>query len=134
MRYLLRNLLILLALLACISFFLIPEFSLYSSEEISLPSQEIPQAPKELPPPAIPVGLLIENIGVVAPVESVGILGKAMAVPSSSTDVGWYSLGVKPGEVGTAVFAGHVNWYGGKDAVFTNLHLLQVGDIVSVMY
>ncbi len=79
-----------------------------------------------------PVTLSIPSINVVAPVASVGIFGKAMAVPANSTDVGWYEFGVPPGMVGSAVLAGHVNWYGGKDAVFTNLHDIVVGDRIEV--
>jgi sortase A len=79
-----------------------------------------------------PVKISIESIGVNAPVEAVGILDGAMAVPTFGHNVGWYSLGTKPGEVGSSVLAGHVNWKNGEDAVFTNLKNIQIGDTVSV--
>lgn len=61
-----------------------------------------------------------------------GILDGAMAVPDRITNVGWYSLGIRPGDIGSAVLAGHVNWTGGQDAVFTKLRTIQRGDIVHV--
>jgi len=82
--------------------------------------------------PAVPTMLSIESIGVSAPVESVGVLGNAMAVPMIADNVGWYDLGTRPGDTGSAVLAGHVNWMGGQDAVFTNLKAIQIDDIVSV--
>lgn len=79
-----------------------------------------------------PVKITIESIGVNAPVELVGIQGDAMAVPTLGGNVGWYRFGTEPGKSGSAVFAGHVNWMDGKDAVFTNLKNIQIEDIVSV--
>lgn len=81
---------------------------------------------------AYPVKISIESIGVNAPIESVGILDGAMAVPTFGHNVGWYSLGTNPGEIGSAVLAGHVNWMDGETAVFTNLKDVQIGDLVSV--
>lgn len=80
----------------------------------------------------VPVSLSIERIGVYAPIESVGIVGDAMAVPTLANNVGWYRASARPGDMGSAVLAGHVNWMGGKDAVFTNLSEIEIGDIVSV--
>jgi LPXTG-site transpeptidase (sortase) family protein len=81
-----------------------------------------------------PVKLSIEKIGVYASVEPVGVLdNNAMAVPSTKDDVGWYKFGPNPGDQGSAVFAGHVNWTGGQDAVFTSLNKLETGDVVKVL-
>lgn len=79
-----------------------------------------------------PVKISIKSIGVNAPVESVGILDGAMAVPTFGHNVGWYSLGTNPGETGSAVLAGHVNWKNGEDAVFTNLEEVKIGDTITV--
>ncbi len=79
-----------------------------------------------------PAKISIESIGVNAPIESVGILDGAMAVPTFGHNVGWYSLGTKPGEPGSAVLAGHVNWKHGEDAVFTNLKNIHLGDTVTI--
>lgn len=81
----------------------------------------------------IPVELLIEGLGIHAFVEPVGILGSAMAVPTEVGNVGWYDLGPRPGDEGSAVLAGHVNWTGGQNAVFTSLHMIKVGDTVKVL-
>ena len=55
-----------------------------------------------------------------------------MAVPSSWWKVGWYILGRKPGEEGSAVIAGHLDSPTGK-AVFWNLSQLSVGDEIEVL-
>lgn len=81
---------------------------------------------------SFPVTLSIESIGVYASIQAVGVLDGAMAVPDSKDYVGWYKYGTHPGENGSAVLAGHVNWRGGQDAVFTNLKDIQIGDIVTV--
>ena len=88
--------------------------------------------PSVLPAISVPASLFVGSVGISAPIELVGILDGAMAVPLLSGDVGWYSFGTKPGNVGSAVLAGHVNWLGGEDAVFTNLKLVQVGDSISI--
>lgn len=56
----------------------------------------------------------------------------AMATPQHVTDVGWYALGVAPGQSGDAVIDGHLDWYGVPEAVFYNLNELQPGDEVDV--
>lgn len=78
--------------------------------------------------------LSIPSIGIhKAFVESVGISEKgAMEVPSEAYTVGWYNFGAIPGQKGSAVLAGHVNWLGGKDAVFTNLHQVKIGDLIEI--
>ncbi len=79
-----------------------------------------------------PVKITIPSINVNAPVELVGMLDGAMAVPTLGTNVGWYRFGTKPGDSGSAVFAGHVNWMNGEDAVFTELKNIALDDVVSV--
>jgi LPXTG-site transpeptidase (sortase) family protein len=83
--------------------------------------------------PVIPTELFIDRISVRAPIESVGMTNGAMEVPTRPEGVGWYERGIRPGDTGSAVLAGHVNWTGGKDAVFSRLHLLQPGDIIGVL-
>jgi LPXTG-site transpeptidase (sortase) family protein len=103
------------------------------------PQVEVVQAVKTLPisepidhGPTYPVKISIESIGVFALIEPVGLSNGAMSVPKSSQDVGWYSLGPKPGDIGSAVIDGHVNWMDGGDAVFTHLDDIKIGDIVSI--
>ncbi len=83
--------------------------------------------------PGLPVRLKIPSIKVDAAVESVGMTTKgAMDVPKDPDNVGWYSLGVRPGGKGNAVLAGHLDWYKGKTAVFQNLKNLRKGDLLSI--
>ncbi len=84
------------------------------------------------PSNAVPVLLSIERLGISADIESVGLIDNAMAVPSSIEDVGWYQHGPRPGDQGSAVLAGHVNWTTGRSAVFSLLHTIVVGDTVQV--
>lgn len=81
-----------------------------------------------------PVRLVIPIINVNAPIEYVGLTSKgAMDAPEKPTDVAWFSLGVRPGEIGSAVIAGH---YGelenGEDSIFQNLNILKKGDKIFV--
>ncbi len=83
--------------------------------------------------PGLPVRLTIRKITVDANIEHLGLTPQgAMAVPEGSADVGWYALGPRPGEEGSAVIAGHEGWKDAKPAVFDTLHTLSKGDIVSV--
>jgi len=55
-----------------------------------------------------------------------------MATPTDFADVGWYALGGRPGGIGNAVFAGHVNNALTKEGVFGHLSQVHVGDYVTV--
>lgn len=80
-----------------------------------------------------PQTLSIPKLGVNAAVEAVGqdSTGR-MDVPQGVFNVGWYSLGYKPGEKGNAVMAGHLDTTTGAPAVFYYLNQLSVGDQVIV--
>lgn len=81
----------------------------------------------------LPVNIKIPIISLDADVVSLGLTANgAMDVPSDPFDTGWYELGARPGEPGTAVIDGHVNWWYGTSAVFTNLHKLKLGDSIMV--
>lgn len=83
--------------------------------------------------PGLPIHLRIPGIDVGAAIESVGLTSKgAMDVPTDPNNVGWYHLGPRPGEQGSAVLAGHLDWYGGKTAVFQYLNKLREGDLLTV--
>ncbi|MHB8621568.1 MAG: class F sortase [Chloroflexota bacterium] len=82
--------------------------------------------------PPLPVRLVIPAINVDAAVQPVGNTSDgAMDVPKRWGDVGWYGLGFRPGEDGSAVMAGHLDSTTGR-AVFWNLNRLKVGDSVDV--
>ncbi|HLZ72915.1 MAG TPA: class F sortase [Dehalococcoidia bacterium] len=57
----------------------------------------------------------------------------AMASPDNPRDVGWWDKGTHPGDWGSAVIDGHVDFANYGAAVFWNLHLLQPGDAVQVV-
>ena len=82
-----------------------------------------------------PVRLIIPAIAINASVEDVGAQANAdLATPSQNPwlDVGWYNLGPRPGERGSAVIDGHLDRPGGFPAVFWYLRDLHVGDKVLV--
>jgi LPXTG-site transpeptidase (sortase) family protein len=56
---------------------------------------------------------------------------KTVSVPDNYTQVGWYSGGAAPGEVGPAVILGHVDSKTGP-AIFYSLGQVQVGDEVQI--
>lgn len=81
----------------------------------------------------LPKLLEIPKIKVSAKVQSVGLNAKnEMDVPSNDWDVAWYNLGSKPGKIGSAVIAGHLDDRIGQPAVFWNLDKLEIGDDVFV--
>lgn len=55
-----------------------------------------------------------------------------MDVPSNNSDVGWFKLGPQPGDMGSAVIAGHLNGKNNEVGVFGNLFKLKIGDTVIV--
>ena len=81
----------------------------------------------------LPVRLMIPAIMADALVESVGLTPEnLMDAPEGPTNVGWYNLGVRPGETGSAVIDGHSGWKDNIPAVFDDLHKLERGDKVYV--
>jgi len=83
-----------------------------------------------------PVRLIIPAIGVNAAIERVEIAADSnLSTPKGHPwdDAGWYDLGIRPGERGSAVIDGHLDRPGGLPAVFWNLHKLHRGDRVNVI-
>lgn len=65
-------------------------------------------------------------------VQPLGLLpDQTVGVPDSYTEVGWYSGGVSPGEVGPSVILGHVDSVAGP-AVFYTLGQLKEGDDIEI--
>jgi len=88
---------------------------------------------KESVQAAEPRLISIPKINITADVESVGEDEKGrMAVPGEVMNVGWYKLGYKPGEKGSAVFAGHLDKVTGEPAVFYDISKLSAGDEIIV--
>ena len=81
----------------------------------------------------LPTRLKIPSIRVNAVIRSVGLtVDGSMGVPKIPRETAWYMHGPKPGEPGSAVIAGHVNWLYGATAVFARLKSLRPGDIMTV--
>ncbi len=99
----------------------------------------VPQTAAPTPPPVPPLGdlpfrMVIDKLGVDAPVSVYGL--DANAVPEVPTGpdakdiVVWYNFSSQPGTGSNAVFAGHVTWNG--RAVFYELTSLAAGDLVKL--
>jgi sortase A len=82
----------------------------------------------------VPARLQIAKIGIDASVEQVGVdKNNNMDVPKVLADAAWYSPGVKPGQPGDAVVAGHKDSESGAHGVFWSLTDVQPGDEVGVV-
>lgn len=82
----------------------------------------------------LPVRLKIPNINVDAVIEYVGLASDGtMDVPKGPANVAWFNLGPRPGNIGSAVIAGHYgSWKSGAESVFDNLNKLRKGDKIYV--
>jgi LPXTG-site transpeptidase (sortase) family protein len=82
----------------------------------------------------IPTNIVIPHINVNAKVESLGLTSEgAMDAPQGPENVAWYNLGTRPGNIGSAVIAGHYGtWKNGQGSVFNNLNKLERGDIIYI--
>lgn len=78
----------------------------------------------------IPLKLKIDALKVSALIQSIGLTPDgSMGVPTNYTDVAWYQDGSRPGEIGSAVIAGH---FGTADSIFNNLHKIKKGDELTI--
>ena len=85
----------------------------------------VQQAPK-------PVWLTIPAIGVKAPIVTLGLnRNGTLQVPGSTTVVGWYTGSPRPGAIGSAVIAGHVDSRSGP-GVFYWLRRMHRGERIYV--
>jgi sortase (surface protein transpeptidase) len=83
-------------------------------------------------PVAAPESLYIPAIGVRTRLVRLGLTkGGTLQVPSSAAVAGWYTGSPRPGQIGAAVIAGHVDSYLGP-GVFFRLRALRRGELVYV--
>jgi hypothetical protein len=81
-----------------------------------------------------PTRLRIAALGVDAPVTALGVAASGeMEVPQDSGTIAWYEHGPSPGQNGSAVLAGHVD-YDGQPGVFFRLDDLRDGDTITVAF
>jgi LPXTG-site transpeptidase (sortase) family protein len=97
-----------------------------------------PTGPIEAAPPqgtaqvAEPVSLVIPAIGVRTSLVRLGLTSTGtLQVPPTTAVAGWYTGSPRPGAIGSAVIAGHIDSYRGP-GVFYRLSQLQRGDRVYV--
>src|ERR1700722_5858119 len=81
---------------------------------------------------AEPVSLVIPSIGVTTALVQLGLTSSgALQVPPTAAVAGWYTGGPRPGSIGSAVIAGHIDSTAGP-GVFFRLSQLRPGDRVYV--
>lgn len=80
-------------------------------------------------PSGLPVRLQVPSIAVDTAIEDAYITPDGrMDVPAGSVNVAWFALGIRPGQIGSAVIGGHYGIDRGTPKVFYNLNKLKVGD------
>ena len=101
--------------------------------DLPAPSGPVAAAPQQgSAQVSLPVALTIPSIGVQTSLVHLGLTaGGALQVPSSTAVAGWYTGSPRPGAVGSAVIAGHVDSHVGP-GVFFRLSSLRPGDRVYV--
>jgi LPXTG-site transpeptidase (sortase) family protein len=82
----------------------------------------------------LPVRLIIPKINIDVDIKYVGLDSSgAMDIPKDPDEVAWFELGPRPGDVGSAVVAGHYGfWKSGRGSIFDNLNQLRKGDKIYV--
>jgi hypothetical protein len=96
------------------------------------PTATPPAAATPLPAAGLPRRLRIPRLRIDAAVEHVGLAPDgAMDAPKGFDTVGWYRLGTRPGDPGSAVIAGHLDSKTGP-AIFWRLRDLRPGDDIFV--
>jgi hypothetical protein len=103
------------------------------------PTPLITPTPTLTPTPTpIPVGLPIKieipKLNLVAEITPIGVTPKQnLDVPQNASQVGWFKEGVRPGQVGAALFTGHYDTPSGRPAIFYQLKALAPGDEIIVL-
>lgn len=81
---------------------------------------------------SLPVELTIPSIGVRTNLIHLGLTAEgALQVPPTTAVAGWYTGSPRPGAVGSAIIAGHIDSYAGP-GIFFRLSSLRPGDRVYV--
>ena len=80
-----------------------------------------------------PVELLVNSVGVDAPIEFGDVVDGIMQDPSGPWVVSWYEPLGKIGEGGNIVMAGHVDYWNVGPAVFWDVRYLPEGDVIRVV-
>lgn len=98
-----------------------------SSEQVETTATLIDQEP------SLPVRLIVPKLNIDNPIDYVGLNADGeMDVGKNPASLGWYSLGSRPGAIGSAVMAGHSGWRDNIPALFDHLDQLSAGDEIKV--
>lgn len=88
-------------------------------------------APRDVP---VPVRVVMAGLGIDGVVERTGVNDRGeLDVPADARTLVWYRYGPSPGDPGSAVIAGHLDWKGVL-GVFHQLAATSVGTTVTVHY
>ena len=83
--------------------------------------------------PGIPIRLIIPAINIKTTIQQLGVNPKGeMEVPNSILEAGWFKNGSVPGEIGSAVIAGHLDGESGEAGVFADLYKLKENDLIYI--
>lgn len=86
----------------------------------------------EAVPAALPVSVSVPAIDVTSDLVDLEVLADGtLEAPDTAGQAGWFAAGVRPGEPGPAIIAGHVD-LGGSPGVFHRLEQVLPGDEVEV--
>lgn len=86
-----------------------------------------------IPLAGLPIRIEIPALDINAAVELIGLTTEnEMAAPAAWDTVGWYQYGYRPGELGNAVFAGHLDTDTGAPGIFWQLDELKPGDSILI--
>ncbi len=92
----------------------------------------LPPSPTPLPSEAPPARLIIDKIGVDAPIITLSVdENRIPEVPAEGQTVAWYNFSSKPQHGSNVVFSGHVTW-DRVPAVFWELDTVERGDLIRV--
>jgi sortase (surface protein transpeptidase) len=81
----------------------------------------------------IPVRIRIPAIAVDAQIQPIGLTtAHEIAVPKENFAVGWYRYSPSPGEIGNALFTGHLDTASGAPAIFWRLKELSAGHQIQI--
>lgn len=81
----------------------------------------------------VPIDIEIPVLDIQAKIEAVGLDDQnRMDTPKNVYNTGWYMLGVRPGEVGSALIDGHYDTPSGAPSVFYKLNKAKAGDEIYI--
>ena len=130
-----KKVVIIIIALAIVVFFTTLYKALFyaATDEVPLPAGAANEALANQDGSLYPAMLSIPKLNINAEVVEVGITSRGnMGTPNNYANLGWYKYGILPGEVGSAVMAGHVDNGLSLAGVFSNLKDLEKGDGVFV--